>query len=62
MLPQAKYYNFWNLFSAFAVPDQKGRDELETILQRTSELLDELSRSEGKRTAFGSGMAAARVS
>jgi len=30
--PQARYYNFWNMFSAFAVPDQKGRDELEGIL------------------------------
>jgi hypothetical protein len=30
--PQARYYNFWNLFSAFAVADQKGRDELEGIL------------------------------
>ncbi len=30
--PQARYYNFWNMFSAFAVPDQRGRDELEGIL------------------------------
>jgi len=30
--PSARYYNFWNLFSAFAVPDRKGRDELEGIL------------------------------
>lgn len=30
--PQGRYYNFWNLFSAFAVPDGKGRDELEAIL------------------------------
>ena len=30
--PQAKYYNFWNLFSAFAVNDEAGRDELEGIL------------------------------
>jgi hypothetical protein len=31
-VPYTPYYNFWNLFSAFAVPDQKGRDELEAIL------------------------------
>lgn len=30
--PEARYYNFWNMFSAFAVPDQRGRDELEGIL------------------------------
>jgi hypothetical protein len=30
--PQGRYYNFWNLFSAFAVPDEKGRNELEAIL------------------------------
>lgn len=30
--PQARYFNFWNLFSAFAVPAKKGRDELEAIL------------------------------
>jgi len=30
--PQARYYNFWNMFSAFAVPDKEGRDELEGIL------------------------------
>jgi hypothetical protein len=30
--PSARYYNFWNMFSAFAVPDQRGRDELEGIL------------------------------
>ena len=30
--PQARYYNFWNLFSAFAVADERGRDELEAIL------------------------------
>jgi len=30
--PQKRYYNFWNLFSAFAVPDRNGRDELEGIL------------------------------
>jgi hypothetical protein len=30
--PSARYYNFWNLFSAFAVPEQRGRDELEGIL------------------------------
>jgi hypothetical protein len=27
-----RYYNFWNHFSAFAVPDKRGRDELEGIL------------------------------
>jgi hypothetical protein len=32
MRPQGRYYNFWNFFSAFAVPDQRGRDELEAIL------------------------------
>jgi hypothetical protein len=30
--PSARYYNFWNMFSAFAVPDERGRDELERIL------------------------------
>jgi len=30
--PSARYYNFWNMFSAFAVPDKRGRDELEGIL------------------------------
>ena len=30
--PQSKNYNFWNTFSAFAVGDRKGRDELEAIL------------------------------
>ncbi len=30
--PQGRYYNFWNLFSAFAVPDEKGQNELEAIL------------------------------
>jgi hypothetical protein len=30
--PRRRYYNFWNYFSAFAVPDKKGRDELEGIL------------------------------
>ena len=30
--PQSRNYNFWNTFSAFAVSDQKGRDELEAIL------------------------------
>jgi hypothetical protein len=30
--PQSRYYNFWNTFSAFAVSNQKGRDELEAIL------------------------------
>jgi hypothetical protein len=30
--PESRYYNFWNLFSAFAVPDRKGRDKLEGIL------------------------------
>jgi hypothetical protein len=30
--PSARYYNFWNMFSAFAVPDQSGRGELEGIL------------------------------
>jgi hypothetical protein len=32
MHPRRRYYNFWNMFSAFAVPDKKGRDELEGIL------------------------------
>jgi len=27
-----RYYNFWDKFSAFAVPDEKGRNELEGIL------------------------------
>ncbi|MBI2818338.1 MAG: GIY-YIG nuclease family protein [Acidobacteria bacterium] len=30
--PHDRYYNFWNLFSAFAVPDQVKRNELEGIL------------------------------
>jgi len=30
--PEARYYNFWNMFSAFAVPDRTKRDELEAIL------------------------------
>jgi hypothetical protein len=30
--PQSRNYNFWNTFSAFAVGDKKGRDELEAIL------------------------------
>ena len=30
--PKMRHYNFWNFFSAFAVPDKKGRDELEGIL------------------------------
>ena len=30
--PQSKYYSFWNLFSAFAVSDPEGRNELEAIL------------------------------
>jgi hypothetical protein len=32
MNPRRRYYNFWDMFSAFAVPDKKGRDELEGIL------------------------------
>jgi len=32
MNPRKRYYNFWDMFSAFAVPDKKGRDELEGIL------------------------------
>ena len=30
--PRARFYHFWNLFSAFAVDDGKVRDELEAIL------------------------------
>ncbi|HEX9221874.1 MAG TPA: GIY-YIG nuclease family protein [Candidatus Acidoferrales bacterium] len=30
--PQAKYYNFWNRFSAFAVVKKEGIDEVEAIL------------------------------
>jgi hypothetical protein len=30
--PQSRNYNFWNTFSAFAIKDRKGRDELEAIL------------------------------
>jgi predicted GIY-YIG superfamily endonuclease len=30
--PKTRYYNFWTHFSAFAVPDTKGRDKLEAIL------------------------------
>jgi len=30
--PNSQYFNFWNLFSAFAIGDAKGRDELEAIL------------------------------
>jgi hypothetical protein len=30
--PRARFYHFWNLFSAFAVDDGKARDELEAIL------------------------------
>jgi hypothetical protein len=30
--PQAKYFNFWNRFSAFAVNSRSGLDELEAIL------------------------------
>jgi GIY-YIG catalytic domain-containing protein len=29
---EGRYYHFWNFFSAFAVADQKHRDELEGIL------------------------------
>jgi hypothetical protein len=32
MNPKKRYYNFWDKFSAFAVPDEKGRNELEGIL------------------------------
>lgn len=30
--PHDRYYNFWNFFSAFAVPQKKHRDEVEGIL------------------------------
>ena len=30
--PQAKYFNFWNQFSAFAVRDKADLDELEAVL------------------------------
>ena len=30
--PRRRYYNFWNMFSAFAVPNAKHRNELEGIL------------------------------
>jgi hypothetical protein len=32
MNPRMRYYNFWNYFSAFAVPGEDGRSELEGIL------------------------------
>ncbi len=32
MRPQARYYNFWNFFSAFVIPDGGDRDEVEGIL------------------------------
>ena len=28
----ARYYHFWNLFSAFAISDPSGRNDLEAIL------------------------------
>ena len=31
-VPGARYYNFWNFFSAFVVADPKERDRLEGIL------------------------------
>lgn len=31
-LPGDKYYNFWNFFSAFTVPDKTHLDEIEGIL------------------------------
>ena len=30
--PNARYYNFWNYFSAFQIPRQGHRDEIEAIL------------------------------
>jgi hypothetical protein len=30
--PKTRYYNFWTHFSAFAVPDTKGRNRLEAML------------------------------
>jgi len=30
--PQARYYNFWNFFSAFVVPEVARRNEIEGIL------------------------------
>ena len=30
--PEGRYYHFWNFFSAFAVPDENMRNELEGIL------------------------------
>jgi hypothetical protein len=30
--PSAKYYNFWNFFSAFVIPDRKHMIEIEGIL------------------------------
>jgi hypothetical protein len=30
--PQARYYNFWNFFSAFVVPEGPRRNEIEGIL------------------------------
>ncbi|MBI1740542.1 MAG: GIY-YIG nuclease family protein [Acidobacteriales bacterium] len=30
--PKTRYYNFWTHFSAFALPDKKGRDKLEAML------------------------------
>ena len=32
MRPEARYYNFWNFFSAFVVLDAADRDEIEGIL------------------------------
>ncbi len=29
--PKTRYYNFWTHFSAFALPDKKGRDKLEAM-------------------------------
>ncbi len=34
MNPNDRYYNFWNFFSAFVIPNQGCRDQVETILIR----------------------------
>ncbi len=31
-VPGARYHNFWNFFSAFVIPDQRRRNEIEGIL------------------------------
>jgi hypothetical protein len=33
--PQGRLYNFWNFVSAFVVPEQSNRDELEALLITT---------------------------